>query len=559
MNSDLTKPCRAFSAIVAFALSLTALPAASGAAVYWDADGTINGTYGGTGTWDATSPLWASAATINTGTDDAWIAGNDATFLRGTTNNVTVGIGGITANRIVLGASTGSFTSGTGSTTLSGGKISLSLGSGSNALSADNGTSATIANAIDLNGTGGLAISTANSSTISISGAVTNGTGVANTLALTAFNSSSAITITGNISSSGAGSLSLNIGATSASTGATYSLGGNNTFASVSVLRGTVVVNSATALGQSGTIVTLGGGGNTTADTQTLLIGTAGLTLGRTITLNSADTTDTRTIGSNISSGTASYSGNLNLAGTGASLRADAGGTTVFSGVISDSTASLAITKTGAGIVQLSSTTGNTYDGGTTVSAGTLLANNTSGSGTGSGVVNVNSGATLGGSGIIAGATTAASGSFLAAGPSAGTTGTLTFGGTLDISGLASGTGGLLFDLAATGASDKIFLTSGALSIGNNTLNFNDFTFNALSGFDVGTYTLLSTTTSIVGTLGANLTGTINGLNATLAISGNDIVLTVSAIPEPSTCAAILGALTLGGALVRRRRRNHGL
>lgn len=48
----------------------------------------------------------------------------------------------------------------------------------------------------------------------------------------------------------------------------------------------------------------------------------------------------------------------------------------------------------------------NLYSGGTTVSGGTLTVNNTSGSGTGSGLVTVESGAKLKGTGIIGGATT---------------------------------------------------------------------------------------------------------------------------------------------------------
>lgn len=58
-----------------------------------------------------------------------------------------------------------------------------------------------------------------------------------------------------------------------------------------------------------------------------------------------------------------------------------------------------AITKAGAGNLQL--TADNTYSGGTTVSAGTLEVNNTSGSGTGSGTVTVDAGANLSGEGFI--------------------------------------------------------------------------------------------------------------------------------------------------------------
>ena len=78
---------------------------------------------------------------------------------------------------------------------------------------------------------------------------------------------------------------------------------------------------------------------------------------------------------------------------------------TTFSGVIQGTGG---MSKTGTGTLTLSGA--NSYSGGTTVSAGLLNVSNTTGSGTGTGPVNVNSG-TLGGSGIIAGGTTIGSGS----------------------------------------------------------------------------------------------------------------------------------------------------
>ncbi len=59
------------------------------------------------------------------------------------------------------------------------------------------------------------------------------------------------------------------------------------------------------------------------------------------------------------------------------------------------------MTKTGTGILEVTST-GNTYSGGTSITAGTYYANNASGSATGSGTVSVSSGATLAGNGTIA-------------------------------------------------------------------------------------------------------------------------------------------------------------
>ena len=73
---------------------------------------------------------------------------------------------------------------------------------------------------------------------------------------------------------------------------------------------------------------------------------------------------------------------------------------TTFSGVIEDGGFGGSLTKIGNGTLVLSGE--NTYSGGTTIQGGKLLINNTTGSGTGSGPVQVNAGQ-LGGSGVISG------------------------------------------------------------------------------------------------------------------------------------------------------------
>jgi autotransporter-associated beta strand protein len=77
--------------------------------------------------------------------------------------------------------------------------------------------------------------------------------------------------------------------------------------------------------------------------------------------------------------------------------------------------------KTGSGTFTLSKTNGNTYANGTTINGGTLLVNNITGSGTGTGDVTVNSGGTLGGTGSIAGNVTVNAGGGIAPGASIGT------------------------------------------------------------------------------------------------------------------------------------------
>jgi autotransporter-associated beta strand protein len=109
---------------------------------------------------------------------------------------------------------------------------------------------------------------------------------------------------------------------------------------------------------------------------------------------------------------------------------------TTFSGVIQDGGANGgnggSLTKIGSGRLTLSGA--NSYAGGATIQAGTLLAKNPTGSATGFGMVQV-SGGLLGGKGIISGPTTIGTGSgvgaFLQPGKGASTPITLTIQNTL--------------------------------------------------------------------------------------------------------------------------------
>jgi autotransporter-associated beta strand protein len=98
-----------------------------------------------------------------------------------------------------------------------------------------------------------------------------------------------------------------------------------------------------------------------------------------------------------------------------------------FAGQIKDADVTTAV-KTGSGVWTL--TGANSFTGGMIVSNGTLLVNNTTGSGTGSGAVEVLPGATLGGSGVIAGAVTIEADGTLSPGSSIGR---LTFSNTLTL------------------------------------------------------------------------------------------------------------------------------
>ena len=110
---------------------------------------------------------------------------------------------------------------------------------------------------------------------------------------------------------------------------------------------------------------------------------------------------------------------------------------TSFAGTISDEGgvhegSGGALGKTGTGVFSL--TNANTYTGGTTLDGGSVLVNNISGSATGTGDVQVNSG-TFGGAGTVTGPVVigsgAGSGAVLSPGPNTNLVGILTLLGTL--------------------------------------------------------------------------------------------------------------------------------
>jgi hypothetical protein len=228
----------------------------------------------------------------------------------------------------------------------------------------------------------------------------------------------------------------------------------------------------------------------------------------------------------------------------------------------------------------LTSAAGNTYYRSgyvTTVSQGTLLVNNASGSGTGGGAVAVSAGATLGGTGTIYGLqgnvtltgtadnslATLAPGSLDASG--AGLLGTLTVGDAAQNNSVTfANYTRLLAQLGSASLGDQLKVI-GNLNL-NSAANKDYLALSTLTGATVnGTYTLATFTGTLTGRFdGVTLDGnalpggydlqyrdtTNQVVSGTGNIAGGSIVLVV---PEPATIgmALGLGALTL----LRRRRR----
>jgi fibronectin-binding autotransporter adhesin len=263
----------------------------------------------------------------------------------------------------------------------------------------------------------------------------------------------------------------------------------------------------------------------------------------------------------------------LRLNGANRTFNAASGNILISGTIDEDAGGARTLTKTGNQALTLSGN--NSYTGTTTVSAGTLFANNSTSS-TGTGAVSVAIGATLGGNGTIAagGSNGINVSGVLAPGASVGTVGTLTFamGGTTGKVTMASGSsfafelglGGA--DFSSLGSSDMISLTnasSGDFVFNGNNINLQNTGTNGFyklfdtSSNNTNTWTGLTVNGSGVITAGltfsnlaAGKTGTLILGNGTNGGTSGDIYLSV--VPEPSS--ALLAGL--GSCLLFRRRRN---
>jgi len=496
----------------------------TGTLAYWDVNGATAGAGGATPSGNWTDASW-SATADGSGATTAWTSGATAVFAAGSdaTGAYSLALGSPQSADAVWVKQ--------GSVSLTGSALTLGT---TGLLRADGAATLVLAN--NLNAT---ALTTAGAVTLSGLSTVTG------TLAL----SSGTLTLSGDLTSTTAGAGFggvLSGGGTLLKQGTgTQKLTAINTFAgTMTVAAGTLEAAVATTTGDASSL----GNGTTTLNVNaggTLLFSTGARTAGYhrgavnirggTITFNTDDNslasgnTVTFDTASGIINGTglwrmrdANATVAVTAAGSGssisvASLRlttsngnhtfnvadgANAADLTVSS-PISGHFGGEKITKSGTGALVLSGS--NTYTGGTTVSAGTLLLMNTTGSGAGTGATTVATGATLGGTGSASGAV-AVNGT-LAPGNGIGTLGT----GALT---LASGSTAAFEIGSSTGLADSVHVT-GDVTLGGGALTLTDLA--------PGTATSKITLITYTGTL----TGTFNGLaeGATVNIGANAFTL----------------------------------
>lgn len=512
------------------AVMLALYPSAHAQTWYtWSADGTNNG---GSGTWNTSGLNWRLSGA---GSGVAWpnlggVSGSGATFI-GTAGTVTVDTGGVTVgfgNPSDSHNTTSAIRFQSAGWTLTGAPITFgSLVTNNNSSLIYFGTGALSGNVAVNNNlvlntvsatdsyTQVLVYARANTlgNTITLGGNIgldssrTGGTVTAAIRGDWGNTQYGDVSITGQIKDyvdTGSGAkLALSVGSGAAQYYAPIvTLSGANTYTGGTAIygNGRITATNSSALGTSGVAIST----DAIASAPSLYSGGA-ITLDNSI----AWTTNNPVAASILGGSTAAastFSGSITRNGAGAQsllLTAASGGTTTFSGNITETTGTFALTKIGTGTAVFSGA-GNTYSGGTAINDGTLLVN----SGSGTGAVTVNGAAAASG----------VTGTFITA---AQRTTDVTVASTAGLSVGQSVTGtniqaGTVIAQIVDGTTIRLSLANTA-NVASNTLNFG----------------------STAGTLGG--TGTIGG--AVTVNSGGSLA------PGDPSVAGGIGTLTTSSAL----------
>jgi fibronectin-binding autotransporter adhesin len=558
-------PRSGFGFMAAIALTSTSLQAAS---LYWDPNGATGGT-GGSGTWSAggSNAYWAPNAD-GSGTHQVWtdtVNPVDSAVFGGTAGVVAVDG---TVRAISMSLTTGGYeinggVGGTGliylkpsAVTSTNNVFTWASGTGTTTVSSNITVDYTANNAVQSryyfrNQTAGNLILSGN-----ISYAGTFG-GNTKFLSFSQEDANGSITVNGrlldSVTTTGS-SIQVGVDAAAKSTAKYYFNGDNSQISngnSADLTKGVVYAGHNNALGKSTSTIRLGN--NAAASDSISLLTNGEVTLANPILLT-GDIAAIRTIG-----GGSAHQSSFNGTNHALKLTAIANGRTDFSGVINDSSATGSIEKNGAGIVRLTNASGNTYDGGTTISAGTLIVTNTSNSATGTAGVQVAGNATLGGTGRISGLVTASTANSIFSAGDMAITGVSSIG-TLNLAGGLTAASGANFKFDLNGASSDLinFGTAAVTLSGTVTFDFANLgvvqegtTYTLFTGTG-GTWNNTGSTFVFNGPSGYQLDTTYGTNGYVWDASGHSLSVRFDAIPEPET--SLLIGLGLSVVLFARRR-----
>lgn len=298
---------------------------------------------------------------------------------------------------------------------------------------------------------------------------------------------------------------------------------------------GSSIASSSNIVNNGALVYNVGAGnrtyGNVISGTGSLTqSGTGTLTLSGANTYNGTTTINAGTL--QIGSGTdaGSIASTSSITNNGALVYNVGSGTRTLGAVISGNGS---LTQNSAGGT-LSLSANNTYTGGTTVSAGTLLVTNTTGSGTGSGDVSVSNGATLGGTGTVAG-NVALNGATIGS-PSS----LLTLGGNLTTTGTSN-----VASTSTVNVGGAINVNSGTFTV-SGTLGGSGIV-NVANGAALAGTATLGATTLAGGTLGSN--GNTLTLSSTLDATGNNSIGTGATVNVAGTTTISSGVFSVNGTL----------
>jgi fibronectin-binding autotransporter adhesin len=510
-------------------VSMPAKPLAFGLGIFLSA-GALS-LHASSQTWDGgastnvlnTAANWTNDTTPGTALDNATFdgtaAGNLALIWNAAIGPSSGNAGGL--NVILASTQTGSVqldASGTSNFGL--GDVTINSGAGAFTLGDGSGTT----NVTLRDATQAFTNNSSNTATIKSDVVIANGGGAGSRTVI--FDGSGNWTVEGSVF--GSGTYTGATGALISKTGTgTLTLNGANVNTGItSITGGAIAITNGSALGTGSTNIY----GTSAASSS---VGAIENTSGNNTLSGAITWSNTGGLFTNIvsQSGTLTLSGNITTSGsvTGTrTLNLGGAGNITTTGVISDGVATLGLSKNGAGTVTLSGP--NTYTGGTTINGGTLA-------------VGVNN-ALPTGTAIAITSGTLDMGSFTSTATS------------LDISNTAT----LKFNMGsvAAGNSTALLALSGAFTEtadgGSYVIDFGNSTFGS-----VGTYKLLSFS-SVAGTFAANdfsVSNLASGVVGSLSLTGTNlsfIVTSISAVPEPSTYAALAGLVVLGLATMRRRK-----